>query len=74
MRIYNLVEDGIVVATVTSPDVATQCLRISFSAFEHVTMIETLAAIDLTYMSMGNLICRHYTLEPVDLIEIPQHL
>lgn len=74
MRIYNLVEDGKVVAVVTSPDVAVQSLRISYSAFENLTFTETLTGIYLAYMASGSLVCRRYTLEPVDLIETPQHL
>ena len=74
MRIYNLVEDGKVIAVVASPDVAVQSLRISFSAFEHLSVKETLCEIYLTYMASGNLICRRYTLEPVNLITAPQHL
>lgn len=74
MRIYNLVEDGKIIAVVTSPDVAVKCLRISFSAFEHLSISEKLCEIDLSYMTMGNFVSRYYKLEPVDLIETPQHL
>lgn len=74
MRIYNLVEEGKVVAVAASPDIATQSLKISFSAFEHLSMIETLDTITLSYMAMGNLVCRQYRLEPVDLLTTPQHL
>ena len=74
MRIYNLVEDGKVFAVVSSPDVAVESLRISYSAFEHLSVKETLTEIYLTYMTLGCLVCRRYTLEPVDLITAPQHL